>query len=52
MKQSNDQKSERQRKRAKKNQERLSDKPHLSKHERWEIKERLRILADTYSKFE
>ena len=51
MKQSNENRSESQRKRAEKNKERISDKPHLSKHERWELKERLRILSETFSKF-
>lgn len=51
MKQSNDNKSETQRKRAEKNKERISDKPHLSKHERWELRERLRIISESLSKF-
>lgn len=51
MKQSNENKSDRQRKRSEKNKERLSDKPHLSKHEKWEIRERLRILSEAMSKF-
>lgn len=52
MKQSNNNKSNRQRKRSLKNKDRIADKPHLSKHEKWEIKERLKILSDAYSKFE
>lgn len=51
MKQSNSSKSESQRKRAEKNKERLSNKPHLSKHEKWEMRERLRIISETLSKF-
>jgi hypothetical protein len=51
MKQSNDNKSETQRKRAEKNKNRISDKPHLSKHERWELRERLRIISESLSKF-
>jgi hypothetical protein len=51
MKQSNDNKSETQRKRAEKNKNRMSDKPYLSKHERWELRERLRIISESLSKF-
>jgi hypothetical protein len=51
MKQSNANKSETQRKRAEKNKNRISDKPHLSKHERWELRERLRIISESLSKF-
>ena len=51
MKQSNNNKSETQRKRAEKNKNRISDKPHLSKHERWEFRERLRIISESLSKF-
>lgn len=46
MKQSNDNRSESQRRRAKKNKERMSAKPQLSKHERWEMAERLRIIQE------
>lgn len=46
MKQSNDSKSESQRKRAEKNKERIADKPYLSKQEKWEIRERLRIISE------
>ena len=49
MKQSNESRSETQRKRSEKNKDRLADKPHLSKHERWEIKERLRIISEALS---
>lgn len=52
MKQSNDNKSDRQRKRSLKNKDRIADKPHLSKQEKWEIKERMKILSQAYSKFE
>lgn len=51
MKQSNDKRSESQRKRAEKNKERIADKTHLSKHEKWEIKERLRIISEAMSNF-
>ena len=51
MKRSNDNKSETQRKRAEKNKERISDKPYLSKHQRWELRERLRIISESLSKF-
>lgn len=46
MKQSNDKRAESQRKRAEKNKERISAKPQLSKHERWEMAERLRIIQE------
>lgn len=46
MKQSNNKKSESQRRRAEKNRERISDKHYLSKHEKWEIRERLRIISE------
>lgn len=46
MKQSNENRSESQRKRAEKNKERISAKPRLSKHERWEMAERLRIIQE------
>jgi hypothetical protein len=46
MKQSNENRSERQRKRSLKNKERLSDKPYYSKHEKWEMAERIRIISD------
>jgi len=46
MKQSNDKRAEIQRKRAEKNKERISAKPQLSKHERWEMAERLRIIQE------
>lgn len=46
MKKSNLIRSESQRKRSEKNQERISDKPRLSKHERWEMAERLRIIQE------
>lgn len=49
MKQSNDNISETKRKRSEKNKDRLADKPHLSKHERWEIRERLRIISEAFS---
>lgn len=49
MKQSNKNRSERQRKRSLKNKKRLSDKPHLSKHERWEARERIRIISEMLS---
>ncbi len=46
MKKSNIVRSDSQRKRSEKNQERISDKPRLSKHERWEMTERLRIIQE------
>lgn len=46
MKQSNQNKSETQRKRSEKNRERISAKPHLSKHEKWEMRERVRIISE------
>ena len=49
MKQSNEIRSETQRKRSEKNKDRLADKPHLSKHERWEIRQRLRIISEAFS---
>lgn len=51
MKQSNSKRSQSQRKRAEKNKDRVSNKPHLSKHERWELRERLRIVSESLSKF-
>jgi len=50
MKQSNDNKSKTQRKRAEKNKNRISDKPYLSKHQKWENAERIRIIAEALSK--
>jgi hypothetical protein len=50
MKQSNDNRSESQRKRSNKNRERIAEKPHLSKHEKWEQRERLRIIHEALSK--
>jgi len=50
MKQSNKNKSNSQRKRSEKNKVRISKKPHLSKHEKWEERERLRIIYDALSK--
>jgi len=46
MKQSNDSRSESQRRRAEKNKDRIADKPSLSKQEKWEIRERLRIISE------
>jgi hypothetical protein len=51
MKQSNHQKSETGQKRYEKNKERILDKPHLSKHERWEMRERLRIIEEAAKAF-
>jgi hypothetical protein len=51
MRQSNESKSESGQKRYEKNKNRMSDKPHLSKHERWEMRERLRIIAETTKVF-
>jgi hypothetical protein len=50
MKQSNEQKSQSGRKRYEKNKDRLSDKPSMSKQERWEARERLRIISQALSK--
>ncbi len=52
MKKSNIVRSESQRKRSEKNQERISDKPQLSKHEKWELKERFRIISEALSYFD
>jgi len=46
MKQSNNKRAESQRKRSEKNKGRISAKPQLSKHERWEMAERLRIIQE------
>ena len=50
MKQSNEQKSQTGQKRYEKNKNRISDKPHMSKHERWEMMERLRIISKAFGK--
>lgn len=50
MKKSNETKSESQRKRSEKNRVRIAEKPHLSKHEKWEERERLRIIYDALYK--
>jgi len=50
MKQSNEQKSQAGQKRYEKNKNRISDKPHMSKHERWEARERLRIIVEALGK--
>lgn len=46
MRQSNDIRSESQRQRYDKNKKRISDKHYLSKQQKWEIKERLRIISE------
>jgi hypothetical protein len=51
MKQSNEQKSKSGQKRYQKNKNRILDKPHMSKHERWELMERLRILSQASESF-
>jgi len=51
MKKSNNNRSKSQKKRAEKNQKRLSDKTRLSKQQRWEMRERVRILSETLSQF-
>lgn len=50
MKKSNVVRSESQRKRSEKNQERISNKPYLSKHEKWENAERARIVNEALFK--
>lgn len=52
MKKSNTIRSESQRRRSEKNQERMADKPKLSKHEKWELRERFRIISDALSSFD
>ena len=52
MKKSNNNRSKSQKKRAEKNQKRLSDKTRLSKQQRWEMRERVRILSETLSQFQ
>lgn len=52
MKKSNTVRSESQRKRSEKNQERISDKPKLSKHEKWELRERFKIISNALSSFD
>jgi glycerol-3-phosphate cytidylyltransferase-like family protein len=49
MKQSNQQKTNSGQRRYEKNKNRISDKPHMSKHERWEMMERLRIITEALS---
>jgi hypothetical protein len=51
MKQSNEQKSKSGQKRYQKNKNRILDKQHMSKHERWELMERLRILSQASEAF-
>jgi hypothetical protein len=50
MKQSNESKSHSGQKRYNKNINRLSDKPKLSKHEKWEIRERAKIIFEALRK--
>jgi hypothetical protein len=50
MKQSNEQKSQSGQKRYEKNKNRISDKPHMSKHERWEMRERAKIILEALRK--
>lgn len=50
MKQSNESKSQAGRKRYSKNINRIADKPQLSKHERWEMRERAKIILEALRK--
>ena len=50
MKQSNDSKSQSGQRRYNKNINRLADKPHLSKQEKWEIRERAKIILEALKK--
>jgi hypothetical protein len=50
MKQSNEQKSQFGQKRYEKNKNRILDKPHMSKHERWEMRERAKIILEALRK--
>jgi hypothetical protein len=50
MKQSNEQKSQSGQKRYEKNKNRILDKPHMSKHERWEMRERAKIILEALRK--
>lgn len=51
MKQSNKNRSDSQRKRSEKNNERIAKKPHISKHQKWEMRERLKIISEAYLNF-
>jgi hypothetical protein len=50
MKQSNEQKSKSGQKRYNKNINRIADKPHISKHEKWEMRERAKIILEALRK--
>jgi hypothetical protein len=50
MKQSNDKKSQSGQKRHNKNADRIADKPYMSKHERWEMRERAKIILEALTK--
>jgi hypothetical protein len=50
MKQSNDKKSQYGQKRQIKNADRIADKPKISKHERWEVRERAKIILEALRK--
>jgi hypothetical protein len=50
MKQSNEQKSQAGQKRYNKNANRIADKPKMSKHERWEMRERAKIIREALTK--
>jgi signal-transduction protein with cAMP-binding, CBS, and nucleotidyltransferase domain len=50
MKKANDDISQYKQKRYQKNKDRILDKPHLSKQEKWELRERLRIISEAFSK--
>lgn len=50
MKKVNDDISKAKQKRYEKNKDRIADKPHMSKHEKWELRERLRIISEAFSK--
>jgi hypothetical protein len=50
MKQSNESKSQAGQKRYSKNINRVADKPKLSKHEKWEMRERARIIVEALTK--
>jgi ribosomal protein L44E len=50
MKKSNDSKSQYGQRRYNKNINRIADKPKLSKHEKWEIRERAKIVLEALRK--
>ena len=50
MKQSNNKKSQSGQKRYSKNINRIADKPKMSKHERWEMRERAKIIREALTK--